>query len=312
MINEFEMIDWIKKTFSDYKGAKVSIGDDAAVLKPSGLKGRLISTDLIIDGVDFRTNELSPQWIGRKALAINLSDMAAMGAKPKEFVISLGLTKKQDAMWLKKFYQGLLKLARTHKVTCVGGDMSGAKDFLACVTILGEVNRYDAVLRSGAKTGDYIGVTGSLGGSILKKHYAFEPRVREGIFLAKKKYATSMMDISDGFAQDLEHILKASKLRAQVDLSSIPISRTALQMSKNNKNKALKKALSDGEDFELLFTVPKKKKENLELEWKKMGFKVPLVWVGKMMKGAPEVEWHKQGQVMRNFSLNQKGYQHFK
>jgi thiamine-monophosphate kinase len=312
MIEEFEIIEWIKKNSPIFSGVKISIGDDAAVLKPSGNKNRLISTDMIIENIDFKINELTPECIGYKALAVNLSDMAAMGAVPTEFVISLGITKKQNFEWLKNFYKGIFKLARNYRVSCVGGDISASSSFLASVTILGETLKYAPILRKGAHVGDYIVVTGSLGGSILKKHYAFQPRVAEGIYLAKNKFATAMLDISDGFTQDLEHLLKASNKGASIDLDRIPIALAAYKKANQKKEKALEYALSDGEDFELLFTVPKSKRQALEKAWGKQGFKSKLFWVGTITTKKNVIEWCENNILIDNFKLQKKGYQHFK
>lgn len=311
MIKEFQMIEWIKKKAPVYSGVKISIGDDAAVLKPTGRKKRLISTDMIVEDVDFKLNEMTPDQIGRKALAINLSDMAAMGAVPKEFVISLGVTKRQDSEWLKKFYKGLFALAKRYRVSCVGGDMSSSKTFSASLTILGEISKYEPISRKGARSGDFIAVTGSFGGSILKKHYAFEPRLQEGIFLAKHRFATAMLDVSDGLIQDLEHLLEASNKGAWIDLAALPIHPAAYKKAKKNREKALECALSDGEDFELLFAVSPSKKEKLEREWIKQNFKSKLSWIGQITSKKKLIQWKKNNISLRHFKIRKKGYQHF-
>jgi len=210
-MDEFSFIEYLKKKIPGDGRVSVGIGDDAAVLSVDPGKKLVVSTDVIVENVDFRIKDFSSEKIGRKALAINLSDMAAMGAKPVAFVITIGKPKYISDAWLKRFYNGLLKLAKQYDVACIGGDFSGSKEFFASVTILGEVSLYECVKRSGAMQGDWIAVTGALGGSILKHHHDFTPRVREGLFLVKHVTPTAMIDISDGFVQDLSHILKASK-----------------------------------------------------------------------------------------------------
>ena len=199
-MDEFELIDKLKKKIPVSRYAAIGIGDDAAVLKRFGPGNLGISTDMLVENVDFVLNKLSPEKIGRKALAVNLSDLAAMGAEPLAFVLAIGKPKHVSVRWIERFYDGLLKLAKQYKIDCVGGDFSSAKEFSVSVTILGRTGR--VVPRSGAKPGDWIGVTGSLGGSILKKHYDFTPRIREGKFLSRKGFVNSMIDVSDGLYQD--------------------------------------------------------------------------------------------------------------
>lgn len=307
-MDEFTLIEKIKKKIPRLRHAALGVGDDAAVLKNAGAGDWVVSTDMLVEGVDFILDELSPERIGRKALAVNLSDLAAMGAVPLAFVISIGKPKHVSAGWVLRFYDGLLKLARQFKTDCVGGDLSGAREFSVSVTVLGKTRR--AVMRGGAKAGDWIGVTGKLGGSILRHHWAFSPRIREGKFLAERRFANAMIDISDGLYQDLRHILKASRMGAEVALDRIPIAADALRSSRGDRTAALERALTEGEDFELLFTASPGSKARLGRVWKDRFRGVPLTWIGKIVKGDPAVRWLSGGKCVRLF-LASKGFRHF-
>jgi thiamine-monophosphate kinase len=198
-----------------------------------------------------------------------------------------------------------------YDVPCVGGDFSRSREFFASVTIFGEVSSHHLVKRSGAAQGDWIAVMGSLGGSLLRHHYDFTPRVREGIFIAGHITPTAMIDISDGLVQDLMHILKASKVGAVLDLDKIPVSRDAKKMSSGSREKALARALSDGEDFELLFTVPPWQKTMLDKSWTKKFPHVPLTWIGKIEGKTPRISWRRNGKKVAPPKLSHKGFSHF-
>ncbi len=310
-MNEFSFIDYLKKKIPSTGRAPVGIGDDAAVLNLDKRKNLVVSTDVIVENVDFKIKTLSPEKIGRKALAVNLSDIAAMGALPTAFVISIGKPSYITAPWLRRFYKGLLALAEQYNIACVGGDFSRSKEFFASVTIFGEALSHRIVKRSGAKPGDRIAVTGDLGGSLLQHHHDFTPRVREGLFLAKYIKPTAMIDISDGLVQDLSHILEVSGVGAMLDLDKIPVSRDAKKISRGNKEKALERALSDGEDFELLFTVPPKRRKMFERIWKKKFPGVPLSWIGKIEGKASQISWRRGGEKIEPPKLARKGFSHF-
>lgn len=332
-MDEFSFVEYLRKKIPTHGRVRVGIGDDAAVLDVAKDKQLVVSTDVIVENVDFKIKVLSPEKIGRKALAVNLSDMAAMGALPTAFVISIGKPPHISMSWLKRFYNGLLALAKQYDAPCVGGDFSRSKEFFASITIFGEVSSHHLVKRSGAMQGDWIAVTGVLGGSILHHHYDFTPRIREGIFISGHITPTAMIDISDGLVQDLVHILKASKAGAMLDLDKIPVSRDAKKVAQAvilrrskvraieesqsgilrsaQDDEALKKALSDGEDFELLFTVPPWQKMMLEKSWAKQFPKVPLTWIGKIEGKMPRISWRWNGKKIAAPKLSQKGFSHF-
>ncbi|HTL47291.1 MAG TPA: thiamine-phosphate kinase [Verrucomicrobiae bacterium] len=307
-MNEFRWIESLKRKVPRKPGT-VGIGDDAAVF-PAGRGKILCTTDAIVDGVDFYLARLTPEKIGRKALAVNLSDIAAMGGRPESFVVTLGIPADVREAWLNRFYDGMLALARRHGVICVGGDVSRARQFFASVTLWGRAAR--PVPRSGARPGHWIGVTGNLGGSILRHHHEFEPRLSEGAALARLG-AKAMIDVSDGLAQDLGHVLKASRVSAAVELDKIPVSRDALKLAKGNRGKALMRALSDGEDFELVFTVSGAGKRNLEKKWKRLFPRTRLSWIGRIVKRRKKsgIEWRREGKPLPGFRLEKEGYRHF-
>lgn len=309
MKSEFSLIEWIRSKAPAPRSG-LGIGDDAALLPFFGKGDRVVTTDAIVEDVDFLRKELSAGLAGRKALAVNLSDLAAMGAEPESFVLTLGIPKSMKTRWVQDFCLGVFSLARRYGAACVGGDLSASRNFFASITLLGRIKRRKAVLRSGARPGDSIYVTGRFGGSILGHHARFEPRLREGAFLAARIRPSSMLDVSDGLAQDLEHLLKASGCGASVDLSCIPISKEAVKLARGKPGEALQHALSDGEDFELLFSVPNSRKEELERTWKKLFPKTPLSLIGKMEKGRT-IRWERDGKSARGFKIKKKGYQHF-
>ena len=311
MRNEFDLIRRLTKKIPPKLQGLIGIGDDAGAFRSGKNTYELLTTDAIVEGVDFALSKARPEWVGRKALAVNLSDIAAMGGIPAAFVVTLGIPRNFKQRWLEKFYEGMLKLAEQYRVLCVGGDITRSPVFFASLALAGRAASQKLVLRKGAKAGDLIGVTGSLGGSILGRHFFFEPRIREAQFL-KKFHPTAMIDISDGFAQDLGHILKASELEAEIFLDTIPVSSDALKLAKNRPPKALEHALSDGEDFELLFTVPPRQKKALEGKWKAAFPRVPLNWVGNILKGKPgKITWRRNGKKAAGFFLKRSGFAHF-
>ncbi|MBN1688347.1 MAG: thiamine-monophosphate kinase [Candidatus Omnitrophica bacterium] len=308
-ISEFQLIEMLKRGVPKSLQGDIGLGDDAAVL--SFRRGRkvLFSADTVVEGVDFKMGQIQPEMAGRKALAVNLSDIAAMGGTPFAFVSALGLPRKVSERWIKEFHVGMVRLARQFQVSFVGGDVTASKQFFASIAILGYARK--AILRRGAKPGDLIGVTGDLGGSILEHHYRFMPRLREGQYLARHFHPSAMIDISDGLWQDCEHMMKASGVCAKLDADKVPVSKAALTLSKNNRKKALGHALGDGEDFELLFTLPQKSAHRLDRHWKKRFPNVRLSWIGRVLPGKA-----KQGIVQCsvnefNRKTIRKGYSHF-
>jgi len=252
---EREFLSKLADRIPAHPRAPLGVGDDAAIVTtPTGRC--VVSTDMLSDEVDFLLTECLPTRIGRKALAVNLSDMAAMAAKPIAAFVSVLLPETGAADLADQLSEGILKLAKEFDVALPGGDTNVWPGKLAIsVTILGDPTEHGVWQRDGAKSGDAILVTGKLGGSILGKHFDFEPRVREALLLNERYEINAALDISDGFAIDLDRLAVASGLGAQVDLNSLPISRAAEQLSQRTGKTPLAHALGDGEDFELLFTA---------------------------------------------------------
>ena len=313
-MNEFDLIEKIKKKIPRSLQGEIGIGDDAGVLTPPPGKKIIWTVDAIVEGVDFhshppRPGYLSAEQAGRKALAINLSDLAAMGAQPLGCVITLGIPRRMSEKWLLRFYDGLIRLARQYRVACVGGDITQASEFFCSIALAGFGGRHSMVRRSGAKPGNWIAVTGALGGSIQAHHASFTPRLREARFLVEHFKPTAMIDISDGLTQDLGHLLKSSNAGAVLEMSEIPISQEAARLAKNDPMKALERACTDGEDFELLFTMPDSFKTKLERTWRKRFPQVPLSWIGRIQK-QKGIRWSLKGKTIP-LKFKKSGYRHF-
>ena len=248
-LGEFGLIDLFKKmTRQNHPGVLLGIGDDAAILQDGSDGDLLFTTDLLVEGRHFRRGEATAYEIGRKAMAVNLSDIAAMGGKPLYAVVAVGLPVGLKLNFVKELYRGLEETARKFGTSLVGGDTNQSKSLVISVAMLGRTfGRGKAVRRSGAKKGDILFVTGKLGGSYRsKKHLRFIPRLREAEYLVKHFRLGAMMDVSDGLASDLRRLTSESRVGAYLLREAVPISRHALTFAA---------ALSDGEDFELLFTL---------------------------------------------------------
>jgi len=263
---ERKLIERIRQRYGKTTRAVIrGIGDDCAVLRlPSGQQDVLVTTDLCIEDIHFRRLWHPPYSVGHSCLARGLSDIAAMGGQPVACFLSLGLPAELSQRWVDSFLQGLEHLARRFKVQLAGGDISSAPKIIADIVVAGEVPGGKAVLRSGARPGDRIYVTGELGGSAAvlerlyageriratqsSRHFYPEPRVELGRRLRRDGLATAMIDISDGLSVDLGHICRESAVGARINASAVPVAKTA----------SLDLALHGGEDYELLFTAPAK------------------------------------------------------
>jgi thiamine-monophosphate kinase len=233
--------------------APLGIGDDCAILPPSK-KAQAITVDPVIYGRHF-DDSIPPRAVGAKLLKRNLSDLAAMGAKPRAAVVALTIDPHTRLDWLEKFYRGLAACARAYRVAIVGGDIAQANHVVAAsLTLVGEAAGKRMLTRAGARAGDGIYVTGTLGGSLLGKHHRFTPRLQEGTWLAARPQVHAMIDLSDGLAKDL-HAITPLGAEAVLDPALIPISAAARSIALRSGRPPLAHALGDGEDFELLFAV---------------------------------------------------------
>lgn len=310
MMNEFELIGRLTSALPANSSVVAGAGDDCAVLD-LGIPSRfvLFKTDAVVEGIHF-TRETPPEQVGHKALARCLSDIAAMGGTPNSALITLALPRDFDTARVKKIYAGMNSLARRHDVAIVGGETTTNPDrLLISIVLLGTVPREKCILRSGARAGDALFVTGELGGSISGKHLEFEPRLDEARWLAEHFSIHAMIDLSDGLAGDLRHVLRASKVGAELLASTIPISRSAKIASKAETatKPPLLAALTDGEDFELLFAVASSDAVPLLDAWKTRFPQLKLSCIGKVIAGESVAIRDKNG--VR--TLEAHGYAHF-
>ncbi|NQT88625.1 thiamine-phosphate kinase [bacterium] len=278
-LHEFEFIDWIRGRAAADARVLTGIGDDTAVLA-SPATATLLTTDMLVDGVHFDLGHAEPRDVGWKALACSISDIAAMGGRSTVAVASTALPHGTDPELAKGLVLGLLECGDAYGVSLVGGDLTGTEGPLVLnVALLGELVAEKAVLRSGARVGDALLVTGALGGSLLGRHLRVRPRAEEGIALARDYHATAMIDISDGLARDLHHILHESGVGVRVDAAAIPVSDDARRMATSSGRTPLAHALGDGEDFELLFTLAPADAERLLAD---SPFTTPVTRIGSI------------------------------
>lgn len=296
---EFGFIDYIKSNFQSPEGI-MGIGDDCAVM-PAGDGELLFSTDLLMEGVHFLRSESSPEDVGWKAAAVNLSDIAAMGGTPVATFLSIALPKDAQGEWAERFIEGYTRISRQYDVPLLGGDTTSSLSHIAInVGVLGRCPSGKRLMRSGAKIGETIYVTGPLGDSagglqaILKgisrteevntlilRHKRPVPRIDAGRILMETGKVGAMMDISDGIASDLRHILNASGIGAVIALDSLPCSTELNTVCSEQGWDRFELATSGGEDFELLFTGPEGLKSELGIEVYPIGRTVPgndIIW----------------------------------
>lgn len=284
-MTEFELIARLTQHLPHNDSVVVGAGDDCAVLECGAPDRQLLfKTDAVVEGIHF-TKDTPPEKVGRKALARCLSDIAAMAGTPDAAVVTIGLPREYDVIVVEKLYAGLGALAREHNVAIVGGETTTSPErMFVSIALTGHVGRGKAVLRSGAKVGDAVFVTGELGGSLAGRHLEFEPRLSEARWLASHFKIHAMIDLSDGLAGDLGHILQASGVGADLGSDTMPVSRAAKLAAKGSSTAkpALLAALTDGEDFELCFTVAAQSAVRLKDVWNEQFPKLKLTCVGKV------------------------------
>ncbi len=309
-LNELELIGRLTPSLATNASVVTGAGDDCAVLD-LGLPGKvlLFKTDAVVEGVHF-TAETPPEKIGHKALARCFSDIAAMGGTPSSVLITLGLPDGFDAARVEQIYAGMNALARRYDVAIAGGETTrNPGQLLLSVAAIGTVPKDGCIRRAGAKPGDAIFVTGELGGSLAGKHLDFEPRVAEANWLREHFPPHAMIDLSDGLAGDLRHLLHAGGVGAELLARAIPVSRAAKLAARDHPDAkpALLAALTDGEDFELLFTTASQQAVRLLDAWKARFPDVRLSCIGKVQTGTEVVLRDATG--CRPFP--QHGYVHF-
>lgn len=254
---ELEFVRWLRETLPGSPDLLVGPGDDAAVLRIGATTDAVWTVDTLMEGVDFRWDSATPEQVGRKALAVNLSDLAAMAARPTAALVSLVLPRQNGLEIGQRLILGMLPLAREFGVALAGGDTnSWDGPLVVTVTLLGQTSARGPLLRSGAQPGDVLCVTGPCGGSIVHRHLDFTPRVAEALWLHERYDLHAGIDVSDGLSLDLARVLAASGCGAEVDAAQIPLADDAIALARAGGPSALERALSDGEDFELLLAIP--------------------------------------------------------
>jgi thiamine-monophosphate kinase len=294
------------------------IGDDCAVLRLRPEHDTLVTTDFSLEGIHFRRDWHPADSVGRRCLARGLSDIAAMGGTPVAAFLSLALPRNLPQAWVAAFMRGLLSLAKEHGVTLAGGDTAESPDgILADIVVVGTVPKGKAILRSGARPGDRIYVSGQLGGSAAAvgvmrakpkkklrpqdcpRHFYPEPRVELGRILREKGLATAMIDLSDGLSTDLAHICEESGVGAEIESTAIPCA----SVGKPAREVSLDLALHGGEDYELLFTSPRNKRVPQQIAG------VPLSLIGYVTRRQKVFLMSQQG---FGYELIPRGWEHFR
>jgi thiamine-monophosphate kinase len=327
--SEDEFVRWLRTSISAKSPqVRMGVGDDAAIVRVGRDRDLILTTDLSIEGVHFTTRLHPARSVGHRALARSLSDVAAMGGVPRFALISVAFPRAVSRAWIKEFYGGVLDLAARYRVEVIGGDTSIVRrTAMIDVTLAGEISRGKGLLRSGARPGDMIFVSGSLGESArglevlksrararkqtrrnqrnnsetaaaVKAHLYPEPRCELGRWLQRGGIPSALMDISDGLSTDLMRLCKASRVGAKVDAQGIP------QPAGLPPEHSLALALNGGEDYELLFTVPKQRLAKVPQRYRG----VSLHCIGRICRSREVLLVHEDGGLS---ALAAAGYDHF-
>ncbi len=309
-MSEFSYINFIRRSPVSNKATILGPGDDAGVVKISSGTYVLLAADTLVEGVHFYS-DTPLDLVGRKALAVNLSDLAAMGgAENISALVCVSFPQNISGEGPDLLYQGLSDLARLFDVAIIGGDTtSGSQELVISVSVSGTIDPKYLVKRSGAQMGDHIWVTGYLGNSLAsEKHLRFLPRLPEAAALTREFKLSAMIDISDGLLNDLQHILRESGgLSATLSREAIPLSPS---MVSGDLEKSLEQACCDGEDFELLFTLSPSESARLEASSLAKNPQMPLTRIGEIHPGhsyEPRLCWLENAQVIK---FENYGYEH--
>lgn len=322
MINEFEIIAWIKKQaplFDDSLG----IGDDAAVITNNSSHKLVVTTDALVEGVHFTMNSFKASDVGYKSLAVNISDLAAMGAKPRQVLVSLGIPSELSFEWIQGYYSGFFELCRKYSITLVGGNMTkSAKGFWCSITLMGEPISDPVFKRDAALIEDVICVSGylgwaALGFEYLKRDLTVEndytqrqkrPNARMDVaqFISRHEGVHAVMDISDGLSSDLTHLLRASQKNAQINLTGLMDS-SFVQACYEQKLNPFELILNGGEDYELLLTVSANSWDQFECEAKQAN--LHFIPIGSIMPGEGVITLKQDDGSF--VSVSPSGYRHF-
>jgi thiamine-monophosphate kinase len=325
-MGEFGLIGLIRKWMTPSDPALIQgIGDDVAVID-IGRKALLITTDILIEDIHFERSWTDPFSLGKKALNVNLSDIAAMGGVPKSFLISIGFPKDLPLSFISSFYLGLKDSAKRFQVDLIGGDTSFSEKIIINICLLGEGKKQDLLFRKGATAGNDLFVSGTLGDAalgltllqkkrtsgrpkgLIEKHLSPSPRIELGQAISRNHLATAMIDVSDGLLLDTTHLLKESQVGARIWEDRIPLSKLYRKWIHAFSGEHFQMALSGGEDYELLFTAPpEKRKKILSLS---ISLKIPITCIGEIL---PQKEgFHIVRKDGTEYSPSRLGFDHFK
>lgn len=299
-IGEHESIRRLAQVLSPGSDVVQGTGDDCAVvaIETDPASDLLLTSDPVIEGTHFKKNT-APEKIGHKAIGRVLSDIAAMGGIPKYALANITAPAETEIEFLEKIYYGANQLAQKFSCPIVGGDLAGSSALQINVFCMGSTPSGTAILRSGAKPGDALCVSGNLGNSRENKHLDFVPRINQGIWLRENSFATAMIDLSDGLARDATHISEASGVAIDLSAENLPLNAIAGQ----SKDANIERALYEGEDFELLFTVENSKLAEMLKKWRNL-FDINCTQIGKIIKGKPAVR-------INGRQVSSKEFRHF-
>jgi len=329
-LGEFGFIDRVAGLFASHlPEGTLGIGDDCAVLEGPGGAARLVTTDSVIEGVHFLRSAISPRDLGYKSLAVNLSDIAAMGGRPQEAFLSMGVSKDTEISYLEQFLQGFHELCDESGTRLMGGDTTGSTGPLfVSVTVLGTAPRGQVRLRSMARPGDAVCVTGRLGDSggglrvllddlprdepdnarLLERHHRPRPHIEEGPWLAGRPAVRAMMDVSDGIDSDSMRIAERAECGIDIDLESVPISDELGRAAARYGWDPYEMAASGGEDYCLLVTVDPERLADVTLAFQDR-FGRPLFAVGRVTDAPRRIRYFREGEAVR---LGRHGWDHFR
>jgi thiamine-monophosphate kinase len=318
-LGEFGLIDRIADKVAPSSSVPLGIGDDAAALLPTPGNLTLITCDMLLEGVHFDLSFCDPQSLGRKSISVNLSDLAAMGAKPRHLLLGIALPTQISLEFLDRFMAGVMEQAERFGATLVGGDTCASKGGVAIsITALGEQRPELVLKRGGASVGDLVYVTGTVGdaaaglaelrrgireGALVARQLDPQPRVQAGVALAEAGLASAMIDVSDGVLADLGHICELSGVGARLDLSRLPLSEEYRALRLEDPYAM---ALSGGEDYELLFCVPDRKGAQVEALLREVGLRVSRI--GEITAGGGIALVDAQGGC---YTPRERGFDHF-
>jgi thiamine-monophosphate kinase len=291
-----------------------------------GNKALLITTDILIEGIHFERSWIDPYRLGKKALIVNLSDIAAMGGTPKYFLISLGLPKNLSLSFISSFYRGLKEGAKRFRVDLIGGDTSLSQKIVINICLLGEGKRQSLLYRRGARVGNDLYVTGTLGDAalglkilqkkglmggpkrLIEKHLSPCPRIQLGQKIAEHRWATAMIDVSDGLLIDTTHLLEESRVGARIWEDRIPFSRLYRKWIHSYSKNPYQMALCGGEDYELLFAAPPKWRDKISTL--ALSSKTPITCIGEVLTKKEGLRLIKKDG--KEYSPSRLGFEHFK